>query len=94
MRRYTVERTNKAEIRPEEQSEKTELGGGGGGTSIGCIIKGYFRLGCILIDDKRFLFLNSPFPPTNATYNVPILSHLSTQNKCVYWKQKDAHQNT
>ena len=24
MRRYTVERTNKAEIRPEERSEKTE----------------------------------------------------------------------
>ena len=30
IKRYIVERTNKAEIRPEEQSEKTELGGGGG----------------------------------------------------------------
>ena len=25
MKRYTVERTNKAEIRPEEQSEKAEI---------------------------------------------------------------------
>ena len=25
IKRYTVERTNKAEIRPEEQSEKTEI---------------------------------------------------------------------
>ena len=27
IKRYTVERTNKAEIRPEKQNEKTELSG-------------------------------------------------------------------
>ena len=31
IRRYIVERSNKAEIRPEEQSERRRVVGGGGG---------------------------------------------------------------